>query len=142
MKLEHEQEDSPDITITPLIDVVFLLLIFFMVSTTFSHQSEIQIELPEASAEQEKTKEHVLELAIDAKGRYYINGHQLVNTSLNTLKRALRKETANKKPPPVIISADAKTPHQAVITAMDAAQQLGLNRLTFATTRPAKDESE
>ncbi|MCP4042303.1 MAG: biopolymer transporter ExbD [Gammaproteobacteria bacterium] len=133
MKLSSNQDDSTDINITPLIDVVFLLLIFFMVSTTFSQHSEIQIELPEANNEKEEKRQDILDLAIDAKGLYYLNGRQLVNTGLKTLKQALLKEIAGKKKLPVVISADAKTPHQAVITAMDAAQQVGLYRLTFAT---------
>ncbi len=133
MKLGSNRDDSTDINITPLIDVVFLLLIFFMVSTTFSRHSEIQIELPEANVEKEEKKQDILDLAIDAKGRYYLNGRQLVNTSLKTLKQALMKEIVEKKKLPVVISADAKTPHQSVITAMDAAQQVGLYRLTFAT---------
>ncbi len=142
MKLGRDQEDTPDITITPLIDVVFLLLIFFMVSTTFSRQSEIQIELPEASTEKVEKVEDILDLTIDAKGRYYLNGRQLVNTSLKILKRAFLKETKGKKLLPITISADALAPHQAVITAMDAAQQLGLNRLTFATTRTEEGEGK
>jgi len=133
MNLGHRREDAPDITLTPLIDVVFLLLIFFMVSTTFSHYSELQIELPEAGAEERQEKEDVIEIAIDARGRYFVNGRQLINTQLKTLKQAMSEFAAGREAPPIVISADAKTPHQSVVTAMDAARQLGFVHLSFAT---------
>lgn len=133
MKLRHSPKESPDINLTPLIDVVFLLLIFFMVSTTFSRESELSIELPEASTRAEERPPESIEVAIDAQGRYYVNGRQLVNTQSATIRQALSKAAGEGKTPPVIISADAKTPHQAVVQVMDAARQLGLVRLTFAT---------
>jgi len=136
MKLGERRDRAPDINITPLIDVVFLLLIFFMVSTTFSRLTELEIQLPEASeAEQEDKEPRTLQLVIDAEGRYFINDNRLVNDRPETLRRALEKElaAAGDEVPPVVISADARTPHQAVITAMDVAQQVGLRRLSFAT---------
>ncbi len=136
MRLSRRREDSPDITLTPLIDVVFLLLIFFMVSTTFSQYSQLQIELPEASTDQEEQEqpEHI-EIAVDVKGNYYVNGRQLVNAQLATLKRAMREAAGDQKSPVIVISADANTPHQSVITAMDAARQLGFTHLSFATNQ-------
>nr|VFK79088.1 MAG: biopolymer transport protein ExbD [Candidatus Kentron sp. SD] len=124
--------DAPDVTLTPLIDVVFLLLIFFMVSTTFERNSELSIELPEASAESEISKGKTIEIAIDAQGYYYINGKQLVNTQLETLKKALTRFKSSTSPP-LILSADEDTPYQSVVTLMDVAQQLGFARLRFAT---------
>nr|VFK36674.1 MAG: biopolymer transport protein ExbD [Candidatus Kentron sp. SD]VFK40198.1 MAG: biopolymer transport protein ExbD [Candidatus Kentron sp. SD] len=124
--------DAPDVTLTPLIDVVFLLLIFFMVSTTFERNSELSIELPEASAESEISKGKTIEIAIDAQGYYYINGKQLVNTQLETLKKALMRFKSPTSPP-LILSADEDTPYQSVVTLMDVAQQLGFARLRFAT---------
>jgi len=132
MKLGQRREDAPDITLTPLIDVVFLLLIFFMVSTTFSHYSELQIELPEAGAEERQEKQDVIEIAIDARGRYFVNGRQLINIQLKTLMQALTESASGREGPPIVISADAKTPHQSVLTAMDAARQLGFVHLSFA----------
>lgn len=133
MKLQDdEQQDSLDINITPLIDVVFLLLIFFMVSTTFSQHSQLQIELPESTAEQQDKLPDVIEIAIDREGQYFLQGKELVNTSMDTLRKAL-KNLAKGGTPPVVINADAKTPHQAVVTAMDAARKAGLTHLTFAT---------
>ena len=133
MNLRPEPNEPVDINITPLIDVVFLLLIFFMVSTTFDRDSELSIELPAASAEASKRKPDSIEVAIDARGRFYVNGRELLNTQSNTLRQALRSAAGDNDSPPIIISADANTPHQAVVKIMDAARELGFVRLTFAT---------
>lgn len=133
MNLRPEPKEPVDINLTPLIDVVFLLLIFFMVSTTFEHDSELSIELPSASAEARKRQPESIEVAIDAQGRFYVNGRQLLNTQSKTVRQALRSAAGDIESPPVIISADAKTPHQAVVQIMDAARELGFVRLTFAT---------
>ncbi|MDZ7750238.1 MAG: biopolymer transporter ExbD [Gammaproteobacteria bacterium] len=145
MKLGERRDRAPDINITPLIDVVFLLLIFFMVSTTFSRLTELEIQLPEASrTEQEEKEPRTLQIVIDARGRYFINDNRLVNDRPETLKRALENElaAAGDEAPPVVISADAQTPHQAVITAMDVAQQVGLRRLSFATESAVSGEAD
>ena len=135
MNLQRSDPDEPEVNLTPLIDVVFLLLIFFMVSTTFEHQSRIQIELPEATAEATKPDEESLEIIIDAQGRFFIGDEQVINTEVNTLKGAISKTVGEREGIPVIIRADAKTPHQAVITALDATSQLGLTRISLATSR-------
>jgi biopolymer transport protein ExbD len=135
VKLARRHQEAPDITLTPLIDVVFLLLIFFMVSTSFSRHAEIELELPEASTEKTEERPEVIEVAIDVKGRYYVDGRQLVNTQMGTLKQAMRNAVGARKSPPLVISADANTPHQAVITAMDAARQLGITHISFATSQ-------
>ena len=135
MNLQRSDPDEPEVNLTPLIDVVFLLLIFFMVSTTFEHQSRIQIELPEATAEETRPEDESLEIIIDAQGRFFIGEEQVVNTELNTLKGAISKTVGEREGIPVIIRADAKTPHQAVITALDATSQLGLTRISLATSR-------
>jgi biopolymer transport protein ExbD len=134
MNLQPGGEDEPDVNLTPLIDVVFLLLIFFMVSTTFEHQSRIQIELPEATASPEEIEEESIEIIIDAEGRYFIGEEQVVNTELKTLKSAISKVLGDRKVVPVTIRADASTPHQAVITALDATSQLGLTQISLATS--------
>lgn len=141
MKLPHTKKDAPEINLTPLIDVVFLLLIFFMVSTTFEREAELSIELPEATTKAENRKDEKIEIAIDASGRFYVNGRQLVNKQPQTLKQALGQAAEGKTELPVVISADAKTPHQSVIIVMDAARQLGLVRLTFAA-RLSNGESQ
>jgi biopolymer transport protein ExbD len=135
MNLQPGGEDEPEVNLTPLIDVVFLLLIFFMVSTTFEHQSRIQIELPEATATPEELEEESLEIVIDAQGRYFIGEEQVVNTELKTLKSAISQAVGDRGTVPVTIRADASTPHQAVITALDATSQLGLTQISLATSR-------
>ena len=135
MNLQPDGEDEPEVNLTPLIDVVFLLLIFFMVSTTFEQQSRIQIELPEATASPEEHEEESIEIIIDAQGRYFIGEEQVVNTELKTLKSAISKTLGDRGTVPVTIRADASTPHQAVITALDATSQLGLTQISLATTK-------
>lgn len=130
-------EDEPRIDLTSLIDVVFILLIFFMVTTTFNRQSELKVELPQASSEVEKLPEEPIRLVIDRDGRYFINGNEVVNTSEDTLMKALDKALASNRERPVILQADARTEHQAVVTAMDAAAKLGVSQLSIATTQAA-----
>ncbi len=133
MNLKPDRNDELDLNLTPLIDVVFLLLIFFMVSTTFEKTAKLKVDLPEASAQATQQPEQKILLGIDVKGRYYINDRQLVNTQIKTLKLALIKVAGDNKDIPIILRADAKTPHQAVVTAMDAASQVGLTRLSIST---------
>ncbi len=140
MNLRPQRREEPEVNLTPLIDVVFLLLIFFMVSTTFQRESELKIELPEASAEPAEAPEEALEIIIDAQGRYFLQGEQVLNSELKTLKRAIQKAVVDKKDPPVIIRADARTPHQAVIRAMDAASQLGLVKMSLATSQSTEGD--
>jgi biopolymer transport protein ExbD len=135
VNIQPDNQEEPEINLTPLIDVVFLLLIFFMVSTTFEHQSRIQIELPEATAQPNKAEDESLEILIDAQGRYFLGDQQVVNTELKTLKGAIRKAVGEREAMPVIIRADARTPHQAVVRALDATSQLGLVHISLATSR-------
>ncbi|MGD8782920.1 MAG: biopolymer transporter ExbD [Thioalkalispiraceae bacterium] len=139
MNFRNKQEDVVDINLTPLIDVVFLLLIFFMVSTTFQKSSEIQIELPEASGEVEPKKEFVVEISIDSLGRYYVNDRVLVDKKLATLKQAIRQTIGSKKNPHIVINADKNATHQSVVIAMDAANQLGLSKFSLATKQSRED---
>ncbi len=140
MNLRPRRDDTTDINLTPLIDVVFLLLIFFMVSTTFKDDARIQVQLPEAQGEEAPQEEpSVLEVTIDREGFFYVNERQVVDRQIETLKKALAGAAGDNRELPVIIKADAATPHQAVMSVMDAASQLGLLRFSFAATRP--DES-
>lgn len=129
----NREQESLDVNITPLIDVVFLLLIFFMVSTTFDRSAQLKVQLPESSAKVEQATADKLILIIDAKGQYYINDKQLINTTKKTLKQALIKTIEGNMEIAIILKADAKTPHQAVVSAMDAVAQIGLTRLSIAT---------
>jgi biopolymer transport protein ExbD len=133
MNFRPRGEEEVDVNLTPLIDVVFLLLIFFMVSTTFIRESEIQLTLPEASADVRENPPDIIEVAIDASGRYFVNGNALINTQLATIRQVLNEVRPTDVEPVVIISADAKASHQAVVTVMDAARQVGLTRITFPT---------
>jgi biopolymer transport protein ExbD len=134
MKFRTRAEEELTIGLTPLIDVVFILLIFFMVTTTFNRTSELRIDLPEASASESKSEQKKLEIAIDAQGQFYINQVKVVGTNRKTLSLAIRKMLDGEKNLPVIIKADAMTPHQSVITVMDVAGRMGLNRLSIATS--------
>lgn len=133
MNLRQFTKQDPEVNLTPLIDVVFLLLIFFMVSTTFTRESEISVDLPEADADPVEVVVQPIDLTIDMKGRFYVNQQKVVNRQLATLKKALALAMDGKTDMPLVISADANTPHQAVVTAMDAARQLGIAKLSLAT---------
>jgi biopolymer transport protein ExbD len=135
MNFKPQRNDEVNLDITPLIDVVFLLLIFFMVSTTFEHNSEINITLPEATEELSEAKPDAVNIGIDAQGNIYINERPLLNTQLKTIMDAISEAVVGLDEPPVIISADAQASHQSVIKVMDAARQIGLIRITFATMR-------
>ena len=131
------KEDSVEVNLTPLIDVVFLLLIFFMVSTTFDRHAKLKVSLPEASTKATQQQNDPLVLSIDAKGNYFLNERQIVNQQLGTLKQAILKTLSEKNlnigDVSMVLRADANTPHQAVVRAMDAASQLGLTKLSIAT---------
>lgn len=135
MNFRQHKKDPLELSMTPMIDVVFLLLIFFMVTTTFNRETKLKVQLPEAQSEHQAVKKH-LEVTIDAQGIYFINSQQLVNQRMDTLKKALSEAAAQNKDQPLVISADAKTPHQSVITVLDVASQLNLTNITFATKAP------
>jgi len=138
MNFSRRNRQPLEITLTPMIDVVFLLLIFFMVTTTFNQQTELKINLPEAKGMEVGKEPKKIVLTINAEGLYFINGedglpHQLVNQKQETLKRALIQTAGNSRLMPFVISADGKTPHQAVVTALDIASQVGFKHITFST---------
>ncbi|MCG8486533.1 MAG: biopolymer transporter ExbD [Chromatiales bacterium] len=137
MNFRSKARKSPEVDITPLIDVVFLLLIFFMVSTTFEHESQILIELPEATGEEIQREKQQLDITINIAGTFFVDQREVVNTEMETLKMAISKAIGDRGNIPVIINADARTPHQSVMTAMDAASQLGLTKMTFSAHKPA-----
>lgn len=138
MNLRPVRKRSPDVNLTPLIDVVFLLLIFFMVSTTFQKDAVIEVELPgvspETSAPEAEPPESI-ELTVDREGNYYINDKALVNNSMDTLVRAIEKEAGEGRDMPFVINADAEASHQSVIRVMDAAGSSGFQKITFAAKR-------
>lgn len=137
MQFRRQKNAEVSVNLTPLIDVVFLLLIFFMVSTTFTKETHLSLDLPEATGEEQKIKVKQIEIIIDVSGQYVINGQSLVSSKLETIIAALKQVSEGNIETPLVISADANTPHQAVITAMDAAGQLGFSKLSLSTKRPA-----
>ena len=136
MNLRRSYTEDPEISLTGLIDVVFLLLIFFMVSTSFERQSVLKIDLPEAKNVTTPEEQPIsIELVIDQKGQFYLNDRQLVDGKAATLEAAFVEATGDDRSIPVILRADAETPHHFVVTAMDVTAQLGFTRLSIATER-------
>ena len=131
----QRDNDEVNLDVTPLVDVVFLLVIFFMVATTFKHNAEINIVLPESTEELSEARPDAINIGIDARGNISIDDKPLLNAKMSTIKEAISESAVGLKEPPVIISADANATHQSVISVMDAARQLGLIRITFATLR-------
>ncbi len=134
MKLNLRPRAQLEVNLTSLIDVVFLLLIFFMVSTSFVKQSQIAIRLPEAASTSiiEETPERI-EIMITESGTYLVNGRQLINNRPETIRNALQKVSAGNDKLPLTISADANAKHQHVVTAMDVAGRLGFTQISIAT---------
>ncbi|MGH1470105.1 MAG: ExbD/TolR family protein [Cellvibrionaceae bacterium] len=142
MKFRRQKNKEEDVNLTPLIDIVFLLLIFFMVSTTFTKETHLDIDLPEASGEPVADQQQQIDVLINADGGYAINGQSLANKKLMTLRSAIETVSGGDSELPLIITADANTPHQAVVTAMDAAGQLGFAKLSITTKNPASEEND
>jgi biopolymer transport protein ExbD len=134
MKLSLRPRTEPEVNLTSLIDVVLLLLIFFMVSTSFVKQSQIAIRLPEA--ESTAIIEQVplqIDIMITESGTYLVNGRELINNRAETIRNALQKIAAGRNDLPLTISADANAKHQHVVTAMDVAGRLGFTQISIAT---------
>ncbi|GAB5414046.1 MAG: biopolymer transporter ExbD [Congregibacter sp.] len=136
MKFRRQSREELSVNLTPLIDVVFLLLIFFMVSTTFTRETQLSVDLPEATGLARDEAEKQIEILIDEQGNYRVNGRPLVDTQMRTLQAAVYKISEGDTTLPLIISADAEAAHQSVVQAMDAAGQMGFSRLSIATTQP------
>lgn len=136
MRFRTRRSEEPEINLIPLIDVLLMALIFLLVTTSFSKFSQLQLQLPEASSEA-KPEDAALRVSIDAKGQYFINDKQLLNATPEVLRQSMLEAVNTKKDPIVVIQADRRTPHEAVIRVMDAARRLGLTHLTFATQQAA-----
>ena len=127
------RRDEPEINLIPLIDVLLVILIFLMVTTTYARFSELKINLPTSGAEQTPNKPKQIEVIVDANGNYQINDVLLTQATPETLASSLNQAAGNDKDPVLVINADAKATHQSVINVMEAARQLGMSRITFAT---------
>ena len=125
--------EDPEINFIPLIDVLLVILIFLMVTTTYQRYAELQITLPEADAEPAKERPREVNVAIDAQGRYVIDKTVFTWTNAGALAAELKRAAGTAKDPVIIISADASATHQAVVNVMEAARQAGLVHITFAT---------
>jgi len=141
MNLRPRRSEEPEVNLTPLIDVVFLLLVFFMVSTTFVREADLEIILPEASLEgMTEPVDRELEVIVAADGSYYVNGRELVNSRPETLDSAIRRVIGDRREMPVTIRADANARHQAVVTVMDVAGKLGFQKIQVITAEEAEAE--
>jgi biopolymer transport protein ExbD len=141
MNFKRPQREDVGIDLTSLIDVVFMLLIFFMVTTSFDRIAQINVKLPQASSDRREPLTESIEVTVDADDQVYIRGQKLINTQLGTIREALRESVRTSEDVPVVISADGKATHQGVIKIMDAARQAGLSRIVFAT-RKLQDDTE
>ena len=138
MKFTPRRSEEPDLNMTSLIDVVLLLLIFFMMSTRFVDESRLSIRLPEAGVEpQAATLRDSVEIEVTAEGGYRVNGRALINNSPDTLSVALSRAASGNRAVPVTIRADARAMHQTVVTAMDVAGRLGYRQINIATVHDA-----
>ena len=130
--------DDPEINFIPLIDVLLVILIFLMVTTTYQRVAELQITLPEADADAVKQRPKEINVGIDAQGRYVIDKNVFTYTTVGALGDLLKRAGGDAKDPVVIINADANATHQSVIHVMEAARLVGLVHITFATPTPVK----
>ena len=140
MKFKRASREELAINMTPLIDVVFLLLIFFMVTTTFSRETRLLVSLPEARAEAAESNPAQIEIIVARDGSFSINGRGLVNSRIETLVQGLEVESGGDHSLQILLIADAEATHQSVVTAMDGIGQSGFTRLNIATQRPQESE--
>lgn len=143
MKLQNRSREEPEINVISLVDVLLVLVLFLMVSTTFMRETEISLQLPEATTDARAAQSSdKLEILITQAGTYVVNGRELVNSERRTLRAAIERLAGDKRDVPVFIRADAAATHQAVVTAMDVAGQLGFVKLNIATVTPPEARAQ
>jgi biopolymer transport protein ExbD len=139
MNLRPRAKEEPELNLTSLIDVVLLLLIFFMLSTTFVDEAKMKIELPQASEKADRSAPRdPIEVTVTAQGSYRVNGRTLLNTSPTTLSAAISRAAGESRDVPVTVRADARATHQSVVTAMDVLARLGFRSINIATVNEAQ----
>ncbi len=138
MKFRRQVTAEESVNLTPLIDVVFLLLIFFMVSTTFTKETHLEIDLPEAAGDLQPVSATQIEVVVDGQGNFTVNGRVLVNKQKNTLRAALERVSEGDTSVPFIITGDANSSYESIVTVMDVAGQLGFVNLSMTTRSPAE----
>jgi biopolymer transport protein ExbD len=134
MKFSNESKKGPKLNMTSLIDVVFLLLIFFMVTTTFEKQAKLKIELPEANKEVQNQAQQQIVISISQKGAIYLNNNELLNSQYDSIANSLKSLIKTKEKPSVVIRADANAAHKHVVTVMDVLADLEFTSVSIATT--------
>ena len=130
--------EEPEINLIPMIDVLLVILIFMMVTTSYAKFSELQINLPQAGAASSSTKINLINVAVDASEHYAINNRGMSYTGVDALAAALKDAAGDQIDPTIVINADAKAPHQSVINVMEAARRAGYGRITFTTQNQSK----
>ncbi len=146
MNFHRRKREKIDISMTPMVDAMLVLLIFFMITTTFDRSVQLEVKLPESGGVEAPQETKRIDLIINAGGEYALVGedglaHELVSQSVTGLQNALVKLSGDTRNLPFVINADAKTPHQAVISALDVASRLGFSKITFATRKADADEN-
>jgi len=130
--------DEPEINLISLVDVVFCLIIFLVVTTSFNRHSGLKLQLPQAGAAPTAQQVSPLTVTIDAEGHYYIGKDQVPERDINSLREAIRRAAGERRDLPVVLTVDARTQHQAVVTAMEALGELGFEKLSIATAPETK----
>ncbi len=130
---DFRADDTPEINLIPLIDVLLCLLIFFVVTTTFDARSTLQVQLPTASQQQNSEPPRALSVLVNAEGRYFINDQEVLRNDVESVKRTIVQVAGDDREQTVLLRADARTPYQAVVTVQDALGQLGFRRIAIAT---------
>ena len=135
---DDRAQDEPEINLVPLIDVILVLIIFFVITTTFDARSTLKLQLPNAKGEPVAEQTQSLSVLINAEGRYFVGDQEVLRTDVDALKQALAAASGQDRARPVLLRADARTPHQSVVTALDALGQLGFRSISIATAPEQK----
>ncbi|RMH94888.1 biopolymer transporter ExbD [Lysobacter pythonis] len=138
---DHRADDEPEINLVPLIDVILVLIIFFVVTTTFDSRAVLRLQLPRADGEPAPTRAQPLSVLVNADGRYFVGEREVLRTDVEALKRSLAEVAGDDRGRPVLLRADARTPHQAVVTAYEALGQLGFRQIMIATAPERHDSA-
>jgi biopolymer transport protein ExbD len=139
---DFRADDEPEINLIPLIDVVLCLIIFFVVTTTFDARSVLKLQLPKAQGEASESPSKSLSVLVNADGRYFVQDREALRTDVESLKRTITEVAGSDRSRPVLLRADARTPHQSVVTALDALGQLGFRRISIATAPETRAEAK
>ena len=136
---DHRSDDEPDINLVPLIDVILVLIIFFVVTATFDARSVLKLELPRATGEAANDPAKALIVLVNADGRYFVDDREVLRSDVESLKSTISEVAGTDRDRPVMLRADARTPYQAVVTVYDALGQLGFRKVMNATAPQARD---